>query len=43
MRNTMPGMKNRLDTEEEKTDELEDTTIETVNNETHREKKTKIN
>lgn len=38
MKNVMPGMKTRLDTEEEKTDELEDITTETVNNETQRKK-----
>ena len=38
MKNTIPGMKNRLDTEEEKTDELEDTAKETLNNESRRKK-----
>ena len=38
MKHAMPGMKNRLDTEEEKMDELEDITTETVNNETQRKK-----
>jgi len=37
MKNKTPGMKNRLDTEEEKNDEPEDTT-EAVNNETQRKK-----
>lgn len=35
MKNTMPG-KNRLDTTEEKIDKLEDTAIETSNNETEK-------
>ena len=38
-KNTMPGMKKRLDTEEEMTDILEDTAIETNSNKTKRGKK----
>ena len=37
-KNTMPGMKKRLDTEEEKTDIPEDTAIETNSNKTKRGK-----
>lgn len=40
----MPGMKKRLDSEEEKTDILEDTAIETNSNKTKRKKRwTEIN
>ena len=41
MKNTRSGMQNRFDTNKEKTDELEDTVEETIDNERERKKMNK--